>query len=99
MEFSFELYSQGCQLPTGCEEKEYPYRFCNSNNLLWKCSKDPYNETEGPTWLKPMKFDGCFEYDATTYTLETKTTEWYEFGITEFFTVVGYIATSPYYGI
>jgi len=46
-----------------------------------------------------MKFDGCFEYDATTYTLETKTTEWYEFGITEFFTVVGYIATSPYYGI
>ncbi len=43
---SLQLYSAGCTLPIGCEDKEFPYKFCNSNNLLYKCSKNPYNEWE-----------------------------------------------------
>lgn len=38
MASSLEIYSQGCFLPTGCEDKEYPYRFCNSNNLLFRAA-------------------------------------------------------------
>jgi len=96
---SIEIFADGCTLPLDCEDKEFPYTFCNSNNLLHKCSKNPYDEWDGTTKLKPMKLDGCFEYDALTYTFEYKTIVWDETGIWEFHTIIGYDASgNPIFG-
>lgn len=96
---SLELYAEGCQLPIGCENKAFPYKFCNSNNLFYKCSKNPYNEWDGATKLRPMKLDTCFRYDLSSYTLEFRKIEYDKYGVVIHSLVLGHDEIGrPVYG-
>ena len=70
------LFATKCDLPQGCADEQFPYIFCNSNNLVPLCSSNPYNMYDGTTHLKPMKMN-CIVYDQTdqnTFSVVTKKT-------------------------
>ena len=90
----FCTYSFPREFPSGCEDEEFPYLFCNSNNLTHKCSKNPYNkrsEVNPNTILKPMKLK-CFIYDSenSDYAIENKTVEHHEIVIEVHYEIIAY---------
>lgn len=69
--FSFDnyLYLNCCDLPPGCEDKEFPYFFCNSNNLLTRCSNDPFNEMGFRAFKKCSLNTSLIDYITTGFPL------------------------------
>lgn len=51
--FNLQLIkSEECELPVGCESKEFPYYLCDYDKIVTVCTANPYNEYDNQTLLK-----------------------------------------------
>lgn len=99
--FNLQLIkSEECELPVGCESKEFPYHLCDYDKIVIVCTANPYNEYDNQTLLKPMKNTPCFEYDLTSFTIEYALEETLQEFPIIYDQIIGYdeITGQPIYG-